>query len=135
MSGSACLKALLKSLCPEVKLSRFFSWPCQWRHFAPFYTFLGKVHAFRAMQVAQNQTEGDADGQDLGAEEALPISEPAAVASRSRWQNVQEEILHRLRDLQSKKPTLDVVRDILRDQRVKVYANMLPCLVGSASMS
>ena len=105
----------------QVQLSRFFSWPCQWKRFAPFYTFLGKVHAFRRAQAGVGQEEGDEGAADG---EVAPVGQLAAEASRSNRQIVPEEILHRLKELQSKKPTLEVVHDILQDQRVKVYANM-----------
>ena len=111
----------------QVQLSRFFSWPCHWRRFAPHFSFMAKVHAFRA--VLEGGAGGEAQEHQEGEpveepEPAARVSEPAAGASRKSRQTVQEEILGRLRELQTKKHTLDVVHEILQDGRVKIYAWM-----------
>ena len=122
-----CTNSLLPMVAAQVQLSRFFAWPCHWRRFAPFYSFMGKVHQFRATQAGvpgHGEEDQDPGGEVAEAEEGAPVSQAAAAASRTNRKAVQEDILTRLRDLQKKKPTLEVVRTILEDKRVKIYANM-----------
>ena len=57
-------------------------------------------------------------------QDANPISNAAQGASRQNRQRIQDDITKILQDMRSKKPTLDVVHDILSDHRLKQFAHM-----------
>ena len=72
------------------------------------------------------EDEEEQEEADAPAEQPAAFSAPARGASTQNRQRIQEGMLSTLKELRSKKGTLDVVHTILSDDRVKVYAHMIP---------
>ena len=71
--------------------------------------------------------EDDATPDEPVAAEVVPeggLSSSARQASVANRQRVQAEIVQNLKKMRESQPTLDVVHQILEDERLRVYADM-----------
>ena len=121
-----CVELSLRCACPalglcrEVKVSRFFQWAGRWQSFAPHWTFwriiLDQWHALKgAEERPPEEAAPDDDGQ----------------AARGRGRQAHTNLLEDLRKMQKTRHSLEVVRDILHDGRIRDYAHMQ---LGSSSL-
>ena len=113
-----------------MKGSRFFEWMAKWCNLRPFWGFLRIVyetwHVLKGKDIeagASDTAAGDADGQgDDQPDQQLAPEETRR--TRESQKQVHADLMQELRDKQKSRHTLSVVRDILRDDRVKIYASM-----------
>ena len=122
----------------KVALSRFFDWPAKWRKFSRMWGFMKQV--YKQWQLMKGEQRGNAadaadQGEDDGAggaqveegDENIPdgFDEAGdAVFSQRKSQTQHEKLMKSLKEMQKSRHTLDIVKDVLWDDRVKVYAHM-----------
>eukprot|EP00439_Symbiodinium_sp_Y106_P075534 s2062_g15.t1 len=109
--------------CVQVKTSRFFEWAAKWTNLAPYWEFLRVV--YDAWHVLKSREEAAPQASEQDEPERLDANEPQERQQRGMAREVHADLIQELRDKRKSRHTLDVVRDILHDGRVKLYASML----------
>ncbi|CAE7356003.1 HMCN1 [Symbiodinium sp. CCMP2592] len=121
----------------DVKGSRFFEWMAKWRKLSPYWGFLRVVydawHVLKSREAEQAQETELQEQGEQGPEASAAAAETAdregqAEEKRPRGgklQQVHADLIQELRDKQKSRHTLSVVRDILGDDRVRVFATMI----------
>ena len=93
---------------------------------APFWEFLRVVYdAWHVLKSREDPQRAEIEGEGA-AEEHLP-GQPEDRQVRAGRQ-VHVDLVRELREKNKSRHTLDIVRDILHDDRVKLYATMQLCL-------
>ena len=77
--------------------------------------------------MSEGDIAGDAEGDAQGDEPTAPEGPNAdPIRSRRSAKDQAKELLKDLREMQKTRHTMDIVRDVLGDERVKLYAHMRP---------
>ena len=106
----------------KVKLSRFFEWSGKWKNVAPYWSFLKFVYkSFRL--IRGNDTTADEEDLD---ERTDP---PGTESQQSKPKSEHLKLIQDFKDMQKSRHTLDVVNDVLHDDRIKLYAWMMLWLI------
>ena len=95
----------------QVSVSRFFQWPARWHQVSPLWSFwrviLDQWHALKSKEHVKKPDEEDEGN------------------AAQRGRKAHSDLLNDLRNMQKSRHSLDVVRDILHDGQIRIYANML----------
>ena len=102
----------------KVKLSRFFEWSGKWKNVAPYWSFLKFVYKSFCLIRGDDKK---ADEEDLDE----PTDPPGTGSQQSKSKSEHLKLIQDFKDMQKSRHTLDVVHDILHDDRIKLYAWMM----------
>ena len=117
-------------------MSRWFSWSTSWKRFRPLWSFLRSVYMTWQLMLSEGDIAQESEaadnpgGEGAQAEPAARGPNPIPGAERVSVKQQARSLLKDLRELQKTRHTLDIVRDVLGDVRIKHYADMLLDGVG-----
>ena len=108
-------------ICWQVKLSRFFEWAGKWKNLSPYWTFLKEVYTTLRLTRAGRDAEPD-DATTQPPEPAEAHDDQAQPGGRKQSEHLQ--LIKDFKAMQKTRHTLDVVHDILNDDKIVIYAWM-----------